>query len=206
MPNIVTLTRNEHSASFGHTDTYIELDNISIAESSFSSNYPRVLSFRKTMDKMLTIFAAELASLDARGRDLIARIGAELMHERPSGSERLYAVASVGECVLRSAAIVEQTFLGITRRLWDDPFEWTLPEKLSTPALVTEYLDEVAEATHVGLSFLTSDDDLHKEMPSPERLRTIFEILLDTIARAEHFQGKAAAILETIDTTQTFRR
>lgn len=158
------------------------------------------------MDKMLTIFAAELTSLDARGRDLIARIGAERMYERPSGSERLYAVASVGECVLRSAAIVEQTFLGITRRLWDDPFEWTLPEKLSTPALVIEYLDEVAEATRVGLSFLTSDDDLQKEMPSPERLRTIFEILLDTIARAEHFQGKAAAILETIDTTQTFRR
>lgn len=158
------------------------------------------------MDKMLTIFAAELATLDARGRDLIARIGAERMYERPSGSERLYAVASVGECVLRSAAIVEQTFLGITRRLWDDPFEWTLPEKLSTPELVTEYLDEVLETTRVGLSFLTSDADLQKEMPSPERLRTIFEILLDTVARAEHFQGKAAAILETIDTSQTFRR
>lgn len=155
---------------------------------------------------MLTIFASEFAALDTRSRDLIARIGAERMYERPSGSERLYAVASVGECVLRSAAIVEQTFLGITRRLWDDPFEWTLPEKLSSPDLVTEYLDEVAETTHVGMSFFTSDSDLSRQMPSPERLRTIFEILLDTIARAEHFQGKAAAILETIDTTQTFRR
>ena len=39
---------------------------------------------------------------------------------------------SCGEYILRSAAAVEQTFGGITTRLWDDPFEWTLPEALST--------------------------------------------------------------------------
>ena len=35
--------------------------------------------------------------------------------------------SSVGECVLRGAAVVEQAFGGITANLWDDPFEWTLP-------------------------------------------------------------------------------
>jgi hypothetical protein len=33
---------------------------------------------------------------------------------------------SCGEQVLRSAAIVEQSFGGLTANLWDDPFEWTL--------------------------------------------------------------------------------
>ena len=56
------------------------------------------------------------------------------------------AADSCGEQVLRSAAIVEQTFGGLTANLWDDPFEWTLPETLSTSAKVIEYLNEV-EAT-----------------------------------------------------------
>ena len=29
-----------------------------------------------------------------------------------------------------SAGTIEQTFGGITANLWDDPFEWTLPETL----------------------------------------------------------------------------
>ncbi len=33
--------------------------------------------------------------------------------------------------------------------------------------------------------------DLQREMPAPKKLKTIFEILLDTIAQAEHFQGRA---------------
>ncbi|HEX2269316.1 MAG TPA: hypothetical protein VHH35_07275, partial [Pyrinomonadaceae bacterium] len=45
--------------------------------------------------------------------------------------------------ILRSAAVIEQTFGGLTANLWDDPFEWTLPETLSTPELVIEHLSEV---------------------------------------------------------------
>jgi hypothetical protein len=33
-------------------------------------------------------------------------------------------------------------------------------------------------------------------MPAPEKLKTIFEILLETVARSEHFQGRAFAIFQ----------
>jgi hypothetical protein len=97
---------------------------------------------------------------------------------------------------LRSAGKVEQTFGGIMIRLWDDPFEWTLPEKLSSVNLILEYLAEVEETRRRGLSLMTTDEDLQREMPAPEKLKTIFEILLDTIARAEHFQGRAFATFQ----------
>ena len=51
--------------------------------------------------------------------------------------------------LLRSAAAVEQTFGGITTRLWDDPFEWTLPEKLSSTDLLIGYLNEVEQTRTV---------------------------------------------------------
>ena len=90
--------------------------------------------------------------------------------------------------------MVEKTFGGITTRLWDDPFEWTLPEQLSTSALILEYLDEVEETRKKGFKFFNSDEDLRREMPAPEKLKSIFGILLGTIARAEHFQGRAFAV------------
>lgn len=97
---------------------------------------------------------------------------------------------------MRSAGKVEQTFGGITTRLWDDPFEWTLPEELSTVNSILKYLAEVEETRRQGLSLITTDEDLQREMPAPEKLKTIFEILLDTIARAEHFQGRAFATFQ----------
>ncbi len=103
---------------------------------------------------------------------------------------------NVGTCLLRSAAAVEQTFGGITTRLWDDPFEWTLPEKLSTHELILEYLDEVAETRRHGLGFLASDDDLKRELPAPEKLTSIFSLLLETVATADHYLGRAAAIYQ----------
>ena len=108
------------------------------------------------------------------------------------------AMFSCGEYLLRSAAAVEQTFGGITTRLWDDPFEWTLPEKLSTVAAIIGYLNEV-EATRVSaFKFFTSDDDLRKELPAPERLRSIFDLLLETVARGEHYQGRAFAVFQAL--------
>ena len=66
---------------------------------------------------------------------------------------------SIGESVLRCAAAVEQTFGGITANLWDDPFEWTLPEHLTTPAKVIEHLEEV-EATRARAFASFTDDEL----------------------------------------------
>jgi hypothetical protein len=103
---------------------------------------------------------------------------------------------SCGEYVLRSAGMVEKTFGGITTRLWDDPFEWTLPEELATKEAVLDYLSEV-EATRVrGFSFFRSDDNLLRKIPAPANLRSIFDILLETIAQAEHYQGRALAIFQ----------
>jgi len=105
---------------------------------------------------------------------------------------------SCGEYVLRSAGAVEQTFGGIMTRLWDDPFEWTLPEELSTTSLMTEYLSEVEQKRLMGFRLFKSDEDLQREMPAPEKLKTIFGILLETVARAEHFQGRAFAVFQML--------
>ena len=97
---------------------------------------------------------------------------------------------------MRSAAAVEQTFGGIMTKLWDDPFEWTLPEELATGAKIAEYLAEVEATRRNGFAFFTSDDDLLKEIPAPEKLKSIAEILIETTARAEHFQGRAFSIFQ----------
>lgn len=89
---------------------------------------------------------------------------------------------------MRSAGKVEQTFGGITSRLWDDPFEWTLPEEMSSSEKILEYFDEVKKTRILGFRFLVSDDDLTRELPSPEKMRTIFEILLETIIEAEKYE------------------
>lgn len=92
--------------------------------------------------------------------------------------------------------MIEKTFGGITARLWDDPFEWTLPEALSTTSSVLDYLSEVEATRLTGFGFFDSDADLMRQIPSPEKLRTLFDILLETLAHAEHFQGRAFAIFQ----------
>ncbi len=116
------------------------------------------------------------------------------------------AMFSCGEYILRSAAMVEKTFGGITTRLWDDPFEWTLPEKLADQLSIFQYLDEVDVTLRRGFTFFTSDEDLRREMPSPEKLRSIFEILLETIAQAEHYQGRAFGLFQVISNEKLPRR
>jgi hypothetical protein len=148
------------------------------------------------MDALLESFDRRFRQLHERSCHLVDHITPEDLYRRPREIERSMAMFSCGEYLLRSAAAVEQTFGGITTRLWDDPFEWTLPEKLSTPAAVTEYLHEV-EATRVAaFKFFKSDEDLTKQIPAPETLRSIFELLLDTMSRAEHYQGRAFALFQ----------
>lgn len=150
------------------------------------------------MDVLLETFDRSFADIDRRSRELLAKISAADLYRKPRKIEHSMTAFSCGEFLLRSAAVVEQTFGGITTRLWDDPFEWTLPEKLSTPELVVEYLDEV-ESTRTGaFKFFESDGDLLKRILAPDKLRTIFDLLLETIARSEHYQGRAFAIFQVI--------
>jgi len=78
--------------------------------------------------------------------DLFKGNSYEDLFETHSGSVK----QSPGLILIRSAAVVEQCFGGITSRLWDDPFEWTLPETLTGSKQVLEYLSEVKEAREGG--------------------------------------------------------
>ena len=95
---------------------------------------------------------------------------------------------------MRSAGKIEQNFGGLTTKLWDDPFEWTLPEALSTNELILQYLNEVEETRKKGFSFLQNDEDLKKTLPAPIKIISLFDLLLDTLTIAENFQGRAIAI------------
>ncbi len=148
------------------------------------------------MKTLIDSFDRQFSALHQRSFEFTKLIPNEKLFWKPRELNRTFTTFSCGEYILRSAGKVEQTFGGITTRLWDDPFEWTLPEKLSSVNLISEYLAEVEETRRRGLSLMTTDEDLQREMPAPEKLKTIFEILLDTIARAEHFQGRAFATFQ----------
>lgn len=136
----------------------------------------------------------EFARLHSRGVALARIVPAEKLYWQPREAARFHPAYSCGEHLLRSAASVEQTFGGITASLWDDPFEWTLPETLRTNALVEEYLNEV-EATRLrGFALFRADGDLAKEIAVPSgEMRTLAALLLDSLARAAHHQGRAYA-------------
>jgi hypothetical protein len=148
------------------------------------------------MDGLIAGLDEQFARIDGRSRALLSLIPAEQLYSPPrAASAGAYPVYSCGEHLLRSAAAVEQTFGGITTNLWDDPFEWTLPESLATPELVQEYLSEVEATRRRGFESFADDGDLRKEImvPSGESVM-LFSLLLETLARASHHQGRAFAV------------
>lgn len=150
------------------------------------------------MDAILSGFNRRFILIDKQSRELLSLLTEDVLYKRPRETRLEMAPFSCGEYILRSAAMIEKTFGGITTRLWDDPFEWTLPEKLSTKELILNYLDEVEATRQNGFGFFNSDKDLSKEIPSPETIRPIFDILLETVGLAEHYQGRAFAIFQML--------
>ena len=148
------------------------------------------------MGTFIEAFDRRFADVHQRSLRILVVAGDENLYRRPRELPHTFAMFTVGEYILRSAASVEQAVGGITTRLWDDPFEWTLPEKLSTTHLVSEYLEEVELSRQKGFAFFSSDDDLQKQMPAPASIKSIFEILIDSLIRAEHYQGRAAAVAQ----------
>jgi hypothetical protein len=144
---------------------------------------------------MIESLAEQFAQLHSRSCKLIETTPAELLYRDLMGRNNNTSSQSMGEFVLRSAAAVEQTFGGITANLWDDPFEWTLPEVLSTPERIIEYLAEVEQTRQHAFGSFIGDKDLLKEIacPSGER-RLLIDLLLDTIVRAASYQGRAIGI------------
>ena len=137
----------------------------------------------------------EFARLHSRSLGIIEHTPASLLYEASTQP----GLRSIGENVLRSAAVIEQTFGGLTANLWDDPFEWTLPEQLSTPATVLAHLLEVEETrTHAFRSF-SDDSCLLKSIATPaEGLVSLIELLLKTILRAAHYQSRATVALNAL--------
>ena len=97
--------------------------------------------------------------------------------------------------LVRSAAAVEQAINGITVRLWDDPFEWTLPERLSTVDLLIAYFDEVEIARTSGFRYLKDDSDLDRALPAPVEFKTLDRVLADTLAISERYISEASLLL-----------
>ena len=140
----------------------------------------------------------QFARLHERSMRLVQAVPFERLYWQPPRSEdapaRAFPVYSCGEHLLRSAAAVEQTFGGITVNLWDDPFEWTLPESMPAPSDVARYLEEAEASRLRAFEFFKSDADLAREIAAPAgEMRTLFSLAAETLTRASHHQGRAYA-------------
>jgi hypothetical protein len=152
------------------------------------------------MDEFIECLDRQFAQLHTGSYELIERISPDLLYYqlRQPGHSQSTALHSCGEQILRSAAIVEQTFGGITTNLWDDPFEWTLPESLPTREKVAGYLDEVEATRKRGFALFKSAEDLLKEIMAPSGSTQLLPLMLDTLVRAAHHQGRARATFEIL--------
>lgn len=138
----------------------------------------------------------QFANLHRRSCELIEQLSAEQLYQKlPEPAD------SCAEQVLRSAAIVERAFGGLTANLWDDPFEWTLPETLSTPAKVIQYLAEVEDTRGIAFQLFKTDQDLRREIMTPAGTTQILPFLLDTIERARHHQQRAVTAFDRLKST-----
>jgi len=137
----------------------------------------------------------QFARLHGRSLALVRAVAPDKLYSQPPRDRaNSLPVYSCGEQILRSAAAVEQTFGGINANLWDDPFEWTLPEALPTPARVAEYLNEAEETRLRAFQSFREDSDLSKEIATPSgEMMTVFALVAETLVRAAHHQGMAYA-------------
>jgi hypothetical protein len=149
--------------------------------------------FNEQMRQSIESLDEQFATLHRQSCELIEKLSPEQLYQKlPPPAD------TCGEHVLRSAAIVEQAFGGLTANLWDDPFEWTLPETLSTPAKVIEYLNEVEATRHEAFRTFSSDHDLSKEIMAPAGATQLEPFLLDTLRRARHHQQHAIAAFDRL--------
>ena len=154
------------------------------------------------MRQLIDSFDRQFANLSARQQELILTIDEERLYTQTEQQKFTMLPASVGEFILRSAAAVEQMIGGITARLWDDPFEWTLPEQLPARKDVLNYIEEVEQSRLRGFSFFNDDEDLNKLLPAPVEFRNLGTILDDTLAASEHLFDQASEIHQALSSLQ----
>ena len=122
-------------------------------------------------------------------REIVQQIDAEFASLIKSLKDLAHSVPP--ENLVRSAAVIEQMCGGLTANLWDDPFEWTLPETLSNAARVIEYLNEVDLARQRTFA-LIDDAALSKYIAVPSgESRQLISVLLTTLVKASEYRGRA---------------
>jgi hypothetical protein len=126
----------------------------------------------------------EFSGLIESLKDLVRSVPTELLYRHPPA-------VSIGENILRSAAALEQACGGLTSNLWDDPFEWTLPETLSNPERIVEYLSEVDLARQRAFSAIQDDSVLTKYISDPSGERLLIGLLIETLVKACEHKGRA---------------
>ena len=127
----------------------------------------------------------EFAFLIESLKELVRTVNADQLYRRVGDR-------SLGEQILRCAAVIEQTFGGLTANLWDDPFEWTLPETLSTPDHVIAHLTEVDALRQRVFNSIAGDEALTKlvSVPAGEPCALV-DLLRETLVRASDYHKKA---------------
>jgi len=141
------------------------------------------------MEPITEAIREEFELLDQRWRRLLEKESGEAAEN--GGGEGVSGRRSV-LLLVRSASRVEQTFGGINGQLWDDPFEWTLPETLDTPEGLAGYLAEVRTTLDSGFARIISDGDLSKLIQTPWGEMTIARLLLKTLTEAGRLEALAS--------------
>jgi len=135
------------------------------------------------MNDLIEWLDREFKQLEAEWRAAIAQLDESNLY-----LEDEQQLCPGAEQILRSARIVEQVSGGITASLWDDPFEWTLPETLRTKHRLITYVDEVRDTRTRAFQFFKDDADLFKTIMAPSGPSQLMPLLLDAIVRARHHQ------------------
>ncbi len=144
------------------------------------------------MNAFIICLDREFKQLEAAWGDSIDKLDSSNFY-----SESQQQLSPAAEQILRSARIVEQVSGGITANLWDDPFEWTLPETLRTKDKLSAYLDEVHDARRRAFQLFVDDADLMKTVMAPPGPTSLMSLLLDALVRARHHQLTAEDYLRT---------
>lgn len=161
----------------------------------------QILGKREDVEKL----DREFARLHSNSCAIIENTPLNILYTAPAPAVSSLSVspsalrASVGESILRCAAAIEQTFGGITANLWDDPFEWTLPEYLATPQKINDYLAEVETVRQRAFSSFGDDACLLKHVAVPSgQTRPLTDLLLETLRHAEDHQAQALVTLKSL--------
>jgi hypothetical protein len=151
------------------------------------------------MGALIKWFDQQFAQLHASWSEVIDQLPAALIYRPLSESD---AALSCGEYIVKSARVVEQSFGGITSSLWDDPFEWTLPETLTTHEKLHAYFAEVEATRRRGFELFTTDEALLKQIMTPSGEMQLASLLLDTLVRARHHQLSGLITLQRWQKTE----